>query len=284
MNLAMWSNPATQHNCQILNQRGIMLWGPGTGYQACGEVGAGRMLEAADLAERAKAFLLGAGHILEGKRVVLTAGPTREAIDPVRYITNRSSGRMGYAVAAACARQGAKVTLVSGPVNLPTPSGVDRIEVETALQMHHEVMQLVPECDIFIATAAVADFRVALASEQKMKKSGQAGEVSITLVHNPDILAEVAAMAPAPFTVGFAAETENVAQYAKTKLVAKKLDMIAANQVGGELGFDSVENALQVYWPDGEKALPRASKEQLALQLVEMIKERYDAKTQTQNS
>ena len=274
MNRLMWANPATQANCDILRQRGIQLWGPASGEQACGEVGAGRMLEPAEL--RAAVFDLLAGQhtgALAGKRVLITAGPTREPIDPVRFISNHSSGRMGFAIAQAAVEAGAQVTLVSGPVHLSTPAGVERIDVESAQEMLDAV--LARRTDIFIAVAAVADYRTVAPARQKMKKT----EASLTLQleRNPDILATVAAQAQRPFCVGFAAETDQVIEYARQKLARKNLDMIAANQVGAGRAFGTTDNALHVLWPGGEQALPQDDKSRLARALVNLIATRFHA-------
>jgi phosphopantothenoylcysteine decarboxylase/phosphopantothenate--cysteine ligase len=278
MNQAMWSNPATQANCRLLAERGILLYGPSAGSQACGEVGEGRMLEP-DVLAQALAGLFETGQ-LAGARVLITAGPTREPLDPVRFIGNRSSGRMGYAIAAAAAEAGAQVTLVSGPVALPTPERVARIDVETAEQMHAAVLERAAQCDIFIATAAVADYRPAEALSHKRKKTE--ADWSVRLQRTPDILADVAAMPVAPFTVGFAAETERLADNALAKYHRKALDMIAANQVGEPgRGFEAEDNALTVYWAEGNRELPLASKPQLARSLIAIIAERYYHKQST---
>ena len=294
MNRLMWQNPATQDNCRLLARRGITLWGPGVGEQACGEIGAGRMLEPLELRNLVVQMLgvreqpaepppgtplvepaLLAPHDLQGLTVLLTAGPTREALDPVRFISNRSTGRMGFAVAEAAARAGARVMLVSGPVSLKTPPGVERIDVESAVEMHAGVMQRVRQADIFIATAAVADYRAAHPADQKIKKTRDA--LTLELVRNPDILAEVAALrSHRPFTVGFAAETHDVLHYAEDKRRRKNLDLIAANQVGvAGSGFESEQNELHVLWEGGEKVLPLADKTLLGQQLVALIAERY---------
>ncbi len=275
MNQQMWANPATQDNCELLRQRNIRLLGPAEGEQACGEVGYGRMWEPDQLVD-ALVSPQERGP-LQGRTVVVTAGPTREAIDPVRYLTNRSSGKMGYAVAAAAVRAGAKVVLVSGPTILPTPQGVQRIDVESAHQMHQAVLEVVDHCDLFIATAAVADYRPVAAAEQKIKKSGAA--LTLALEPTKDILAEVAARSEGPFTVGFAAETEDVEAYARAKLERKALDMIAANGVGQVgCGFDADCNALTVIWRDGRVVLPQTDKLSLARQLMDIVIERYHAK------
>ena len=279
MNQAMWSDAATQKNVETLRQRAVHIFGPGKGEQACGDVGAGRMLEPAELVNESMAlFATGA---LAGLQILITAGPTREPIDPMRYISNRSSGRMGYAVAEACVEAGAKVILVSGPVCLPTPERLTRIDIETAAEMLAAVESKLGECDIFISAAAVADYRPAHRAEQKLKKSDEA--ISLELERTEDVLAKVAAQDVAPFTVGFAAETENIAENAQGKLQAKGLNMIAANKIGktesGEpLGVESEDNALSVFWHGGGQDLPRAHKSQLARQLVALIGQRYHEK------
>ena len=282
MNRVMWSAAATQANRQTLESRGATVFGPGQGDQACGEVGAGRMLEPVDIAQRLGAFFAErAGNgLLQGVNVMVTAGPTRERIDPVRFISNRSSGRMGYAVAAAAAAEGARVTLVSGPVSLPVPPGVERVAVESAQQMHDAVHQHVDDTDVFIATAAVADYRPARPEDQKIKKTG-ADSMTLHLDQAPDVLASVSALAKAPFTVGFAAETQRVEEFALAKLEKKSLDMIAANRVcdgrgqGPALGFDSEDNQLMVLWRGGKRELERAPKAALARELVAIVAERY---------
>lgn len=272
MNQQMFANPSTQENLAQLDARGVLVWGPGEGDQACGDVGLGRMLEPQQLLELAeRQFSPGK---LDGIEVLLTAGPTREAIDPVRYISNRSSGRMGYALAAAAQQHGARVTLVSGPVALPAPAGVERVAVESAQEMYDAVMQRASKADIFIACAAVADYRVDNAAAQKIKKSD--ASMTLELVPNPDILAAVAALEPHPYCVGFAAETRDLEKYALDKLDRKKLDMIAANLVGGEgSGFESDTNQLEVFWRDGRQSIARATKSEVAKQLIELVAERY---------
>lgn len=273
MNQQMWADSATQTNILLLEERGVRVFGPDAGTQACGEVGPGRMLEPEEIATLAADVFDHA--LLTGKHVVVNAGPTREAIDPVRYITNQSSGKMGFAIAAAAMEAGAKVTLVSGPVNLLTPSRVHRVDVTNALEMHEACLDVVAEgCDIFIATAAVADYRATEVSDKKIKKS--TGEIHLTLVKNPDIVADVAQHEKRPFTVGFAAETHDVVEYARGKLKSKNLDMIATNDVSGKnVGFNSDNNALTVIWPGGHKVLPLAGKSQIAQQLIELIAIRY---------
>ncbi len=274
MNQQMWKNAATQANVARLKERGISMAGPAFGAQACGEVGPGRMLEPTALVERVmKQFTT---NILSGTSVLVTAGPTREAIDPVRYISNRSSGKMGYAIARAAQEAGAQVTLVSGPVALEVPERIDHIAVDTAQQMLTMVMDEAAATDIFIAAAAVADYRCSRTEKQKIKKNE--ARMSLTLKRNPDILATVAALASPPFTVGFAAETQRLEEQAKEKLQRKHLDMIAANQVGAGLGFESEDNALEVFWPDGHLSLPQTHKEKLARELIRVVAERYHEK------
>ncbi len=271
MNRLMWANPATRDNVALLADRGWAVWGPGEGDQACGEIGPGRMLEPLDIAARA-AQLFETG-LLAGQRLLITAGPTREALDPVRFLSNHSSGKMGFALAREAASAGARVTLISGPVHLPTPDRVTRIDVVSAAEMRDAVLDHVRDCDVFIATAAVVDYRPAQAAAHKIKKHQET--LSLELVRNPDILAEVAALAEAPFSVGFAAETDDVAHYAKVKLNAKNLNMIAANRVGGvDSAFDGDDNALQVFWPGGDASISRSSKHSVARQLLELIAQR----------
>lgn len=276
MNRVMWSNPATEANRKVLEERGIHLIGPGVGSQACGETGAGRMLEPDVIAATVFNITAEKGQgLLEGKKVVITAGPTREAIDPVRYITNRSSGKMGYAMANAAAAQGADVVLVSGPVNLADPVGVEVVSVESAEEMFDATHAAVADADMFIAAAAVADYRPAKIVEQKIKKSDAA--MSLELVRCADILASVAALDAAPFTVGFAAETENVRDYARAKMKKKGLDMIIANRVGRDRGFDRDDNAVTVIWDGGEKSFATSLKIELARNLIELAAKHFYA-------
>lgn len=271
MNQQMYRNQATQDNIATLVRRGVSVWGPAAGEQACGDIGPGRMLEPLELVERCDAFF--APKPLLGKKLLLTAGPTREALDPVRYITNHSSGKMGFAIADAAATLGAEVTLISGPVTLTTPAKVKRINVQSALEMHAAVMAHAQQHDIFIGCAAVADYRPDVIAEQKIKKTEQSDTLCITMVKNPDIVASVAALTERrPFTVGFAAETQDVEKYALGKLTKKKLDMICANDVSiSGQGFDSNDNALMVYWSNGQHALPLSSKRELAQALMLFI-------------
>lgn len=276
MNQQMWAHPSVQANLGVLRQRGVRVIGPARGSQACGDIGEGRMSEPADILAALFARAADSAGRLAGTRVLITAGPTLEDIDPVRYVGNRSSGKMGFAVAAAAAAEGAEVTLVAGPVPLPTPAGVTRIDVRSALEMHAAVFAALPGQDIFIAAAAVADYRPAAALPNKRKKSGDTW--SLELVLNPDILAEVAATSPRPFVVGFAAETEQVETYARGKLARKRLDMIAANRVGeAGCGFESCDNALSVYWQGGGEEIALGDKADVAAQLVQLIVRRRGA-------
>lgn len=268
MNRVMWANAATQANIATLQQRGVRVLGPASGGQACGEVGPGRMLEAVEIADLVEPMLQGEGP-LRGRKVVITAGPTREPIDPVRFITNRSSGKQGFAVARALRAAGAEVVLVAGPVQLPTPPGVRRIDVESAEQMFRVVHEAVAGADIFVGTAAVADYRPATVAAQKIKKSS--ATMNLELTRTTDILASVAARADRPFVVGFAAETTQVEQHAREKLLRKNLDMIAANEVGECKAFDCEDNALLVLWRGGRQELPCCGKQELAAALVELI-------------
>ena len=271
MNRVMWANKATQANVATLAGRGIRILGPGSGNQACGEIGAGRMWEPTHLAEVMLAPPTNAG-LLAGLNVLITAGPTRERLDPVRYLTNRSSGKMGFAVAEAAREAGAHVTLVAGPVQLQTPLGITRINVESAREMYAAVHRQVGDADIFIAAAAVADFQPVTVAKQKIKKQG--GHVKLELEPAPDIIKSVADMAKHPFVVGFAAETNDVEDNARIKLKRKKLDMIAANQVGDGIAFDCEDNALTVIWPGGKMEVARGPKLDVARELIAIIAKR----------
>ena len=272
MNQQMWRDPATTANVDTLLQRNMQMIGPAAGEQACGDVGPGRMEEPQTIAEAAAGLF--SGGALAGKRVVITAGPTREALDPVRYISNHSSGKMGYALAQAAVDAGASTTLVSGPVNLQVPDHANCKPVESARDMLDACLALVPDCDVFIACAAVADYRPAQVQEQKIKK-GDEDETTLLLVKNPDIVAAVAASESRPFTVGFAAETQDVLGYARAKMKRKGLDMIIANDVSDSgIGFNSEENEVTVLWPQGEQPLTRANKAAIARQIMELIAER----------
>lgn len=273
MNQAMWRDDSTQDNARLLRERGVTLFGPASGEQACGDTGPGRMMEPTDLAELAAGqFERG---LLTGKTVFITAGPTREPLDPVRYISNHSSGKMGYALAAAAVDAGAKVKLISGPVNLAAPERMTRVSVQSAEDMLAASLDDLESCDIFIASAAVADYRPTAVAEHKMKK-GNEEIMELHLVKNPDIVATVAGTPDKPFTVGFAAETRDVLSYARGKLERKNLDMIVANDVSrSDIGFNSDENAVTVITPDSEQELPQASKRQLAGQIIEQVARSY---------
>ena len=271
MNRVMWANKATQANIETLVARGVRILGPGSGNQACGEIGVGRMWEPLKLAEALLDPPVNAG-LLTGLNVLITAGPTRERLDPVRYLTNRSSGKMGFAVAAAAREAGAHVTIVSGPVQLQTPVGVTRINVESARDMYAAVHRHVADADVFIAAAAVADFQPVTIAKQKIKKQG--GSVNLELEPAPDIIKSVADMQRRPFVVGFAAETNDVEDNARIKLKRKKLDMIAANQVGDGIAFDCEDNALTVIWPGGKLEVARGPKIDVARELIALIAQR----------
>jgi phosphopantothenoylcysteine decarboxylase/phosphopantothenate--cysteine ligase len=278
MNNKMWSHAATQANLAVLRTLGMHIIGPASGDQACGEQGAGRLVEPMQLIDELNQLMVPAA--LSGKQVVITAGPTYEPIDPVRFIGNRSSGKMGFAIAQAAYEAGANVILISGPVHLATPTGVQRIDVDTAQQMHQAVMASVEDSDIFISCAAVADYRPEQQHQQKIKKESS-GELTLSLIPNIDIVNEVTRLAITPFVVGFAAETEQLENYAQSKLINKKLDMIAANKVGKDLGFAVDSNELNVYWNNGQQHLPFTSKKQLARNLMSLIIEQYHAKNST---
>jgi phosphopantothenoylcysteine decarboxylase/phosphopantothenate--cysteine ligase len=276
MNRLMWAHPATVANVETLRQRGARVLGPGVGTQACGETGEGRMVEPAHIAMHALAALRPPVPGLAGRRVLINAGPTFEDIDPVRFLGNRSSGKMGFALAEVAAASGAEVELVAGPVVLPTPPGVQRVNVRSAAQMHAEVMARVVAADVFIAAAAVADYRPRECAEQKIKKS--ADTLAIEFVRNPDIVAEVAARQNRPLVVGFAAETVDVERYARDKLERKRLDMIAANDVAAPgLGFESDCNALSVLWAGGQTRIEAAPKLEVARLLLTLVAERIEA-------
>ena len=289
MNWRMWQHPATRANVATLVARGVRVLGPVAGALAEGESGMGRMLEPVEIADAvmgstgaaskargANTDIHDLNGVFDGKRVIVTAGPTREPIDPVRYLTNRSSGKMGFALAAAAAEAGAKVLLVSGPVQLATPAGVERLDVETAAEMHTAVMARLAGCDLFIGAAAVSDYAPSQPSPRKLKKSS--AHLELPLERTPDILAGVAASMPRPFCVGFAAETDDLELHARGKLCDKQLDMVAANRVGQGQAFDRDDNALSVYWSeggrDGGQELPLAPKPALARALIALIAER----------
>ena len=277
MNQQMYRALPTQHNLHLLAQRGVLTWGPDSGSQACGDIGPGRMLDPLAIVDLAVAWAAPVND-LQHLNIMITAGPTREALDPVRFISNHSTGKMGFSIAAASAKRGAKVTLVAGPVQLATPTGVQRIDVITALEMQQAVMAQADTQQIFIGCAAVADYRAAAVSEEKIKKQGD--EVTLKMVKNPDIVAGVAAMQQArPYVVGFAAETQNVEEYAQQKRVRKNLDLICANDVAkAGQGFNSDTNALHLFWQKGDKVLPLCDKSLLGQQLLDEIVSLYDEK------
>lgn len=275
MNRVMWANAATQANVAVLRERGVHLFGPGAGDQACGEVGDGRMLEPLELAGLVESLLGPPRGPLAGRRVIVTAGPTRERLDPVRFISNRSSGKMGFAVARAAREAGAAVLLIAGPVGLPTPAGVRRLDVESAEDMLAAVTREVAGADIYISTAAVADYRPARPAGQKIKKTESA--LDLALERTTDVLAAVAARPDRPFVVGFAAETENVEQNARAKLLRKNLDLIAANEVGDDKAFDKDENALIVLSRTDRTALGPAPKGRLAAEFIALVAAHFAA-------
>lgn len=277
MNQQMYRAAATQHNLEVLAGRGLRIWGPDSGSQACGDIGPGRMLDPLAIVDLAAAHF-SAVNDLQHLNIMITAGPTREPLDPVRYISNHSSGKMGFAIAAAAAKRGAKVTLVSGPVTLSTPPFVRRVDVTTALEMEAAVQANVQQQHIFIGCAAVADYRAAAIADEKIKKQGD--ELTIKMVKNPDIVAGVAALIDRrPYVVGFAAETNNVEEYARQKRTRKNLDLICANDVSlSDQGFNSDSNALHLFWQEGDKVLPLEQKALLGQLLLDEIVTRYDEK------
>ena len=278
MNQQMYKRSIVQENLQSLTEQGVSIIGPNAGFQACGDIGKGRMSEPSEIFQAIEDHF-SQSQDLADLSVVITAGPTREAIDPVRYISNHSSGKMGFAIAEAFAKRGAKVTLIAGPVNLATPQNVSRIDVISAQQMAEQAVNLAQKNTIFIGCAAVADYRVEQVAEQKIKKTGDNDEFTLKLVKNPDIIATVAHLTQnRPFVVGFAAETQNVADYAKDKLQRKNLDLICANDVSGGQVFGQDQNTLHLFWQNGEKILPLAEKGKLAEGLVTEIVTRYKDK------
>jgi phosphopantothenoylcysteine decarboxylase / phosphopantothenate---cysteine ligase len=270
MNRLMWAHAATQANVATLVSRGVQVLGPGAGFQACGETGEGRMREPLDL--RADVARLLSSGPLCGKHAVITAGPTREPIDPVRFISNRSSGKQGYALARALVALGARVTLISGPTHLPVPSGVARVDVESAQQMCEAALEAAKTADLFVGAAAVADYRPVVVAGQKIKKKSDA--MALELTRNDDILVRVRTQQPALFMVGFAAETSELEAHARDKLVKKRLDLIAANWVGQGRAFDRDDNQLSVYWDGGTRELAQGDKDRLARELAALIVER----------
>lgn len=273
MNQAMWSHSQTQRNCQQLITQGITVLGPASGSQACGDTGLGRMLEPEDIVKQLSQQNIPA--LLQGISILITAGPTQEALDPVRYLSNRSSGKMGYAIAQAAQQMGASVQLISGPVSLTPPLSIKTTTIKTAQQLLTACQQQAKEVDIFIATAAVADFRPVKPASQKIKKQQDSDTMTLELVKNPDVLATISHEFPHLFTLGFAAETENVVAYAKKKLKQKKIDMIAANHVGENRGFEKDDNAIELIWHDGQQTLPMMDKKSLALELLKHLAPHY---------
>jgi phosphopantothenoylcysteine decarboxylase/phosphopantothenate--cysteine ligase len=281
MNQQMWLAPAVQHNCQILQSCGVSFWGPAIGSQACGEVGPGRMLEPAQLVTCLETFFLRGP--LQGLKVVITAGPTQEPIDPVRYLSNHSSGKMGYALAKKASELGAEVILISGPVHLTPPPRVKVIPVVTAAEMYAATQALLSQMDIFIGAAAVADYQVTTVAPQKIKKTQ--AQLSLQLTRNPDILSAVALQPAGPFVVGFAAETEHLAEATFKKFIDKKLDMIVGNLVGAsDGGFVSDNNSCLVFWDGGKRSFSLKPKDQLASELIDLIAEKYHEKNTVKNS
>jgi phosphopantothenoylcysteine decarboxylase/phosphopantothenate--cysteine ligase len=281
MNQAMWAHQATADNVETLRARGVAILGPASGDQACGETGSGRMREPAELLGDCVELL--GPQVLSGQHVLITAGPTREALDPVRYLSNHSSGRMGYAIAASAARAGARVTLISGPVQRPTPAGIERIGVESAREMQTAVEARIDAADIFIATAAVADYRPAEIAERKIKKGDEDGR-TLALARNPDILAQACARSPRPYCVGFAAETDAVADNAQAKRHSKGADLICANTVGAGVGFGDVDSTLDLFDDRGSVRLGPADKETLARDLIAAIAERLQTPAHEQEN
>ena len=274
MNQAMWRDSSTQSNLDILTQKGVKILGPDEGEQACGDVGLGRMLDVDQLLIEVRGFFQ--SHELNGRHVMITAGPTRESIDPVRYISNESSGKMGFAMAQAAVEAGANVTLIAGPVNIDTPEHVERVDVISAADMHRAVFKNLPNCDIFIGSAAVADYRPVQVADRKIKKGDDNHTMTIELVRNPDIIAEVASSESRPFTVGFAAETHNLIEYAQKKLKQKNLDLIIANDVADkQIGFNSNDNEVTLISCNDSKVLPKMSKTKLARLLIDQLAQHY---------
>ena len=278
MNQQMYKAAATQQNLATLESRNTLILGPDEGFQACGDIGPGRMVEPTTIVESINNYFQ-ANSELTGTTITITAGPTIEELDPVRYISNYSSGKMGFAIAKAAAEMGATVNLISGPVNLTTPDNVNRINVKSAKQMYDEALVLAKKSTIFISCAAVADYRAETIAKNKIKKTDDSNELVIKLVKNPDIVASIARLKEhRPFVVGFAAETNDVKAYALKKLTTKNLDLICANDVSDQnIGFNSDQNALTLYWQNGEQTLPLSSKQQLARELLQAVITRYKA-------
>lgn len=276
MNQQMYLAPATQDNLSVLGERGIFIWGPGEGIQACGDVGPGRLLDVPDLVKLARDFFMPTDQSLAGVNIVITAGPTQEAIDPVRYISNHSSGKMGFSLAESALSMGANVTVIAGPVNLSLSSAIKRINVKSAVDMHQAALDSLASADIFIACAAVADYRAQQVHNEKMKKQADTDTITLTLIKNPDIIADVASAKNRPFCVGFAAETNDVETYALGKLKRKNLDLIAANDVSvSEQGFNSDNNALTVFAKDKRFDIALNTKKEVSIQLLKIISKEY---------
>jgi len=272
MNQVMWSSSATKENLRQLNERDVIILGPASGEQACGDIGEGRMLEPEELVDGLEELFN--QHLLSGVRVMVTAGPTREAIDPVRYISNHSSGKMGYAIAQAALEAGASVKLVSGPCSLTANDRIELVQIETAEEMNQKVLDEIEQIDVFIAVAAVADYRVETIEQQKIKKNEDS--ISLKLIKNPDILLNVSSQKIKPFCVGFAAETENLEAHAKEKLKAKHLDMIVANRVDkSDSGFNSDYNGATVIWVEGQQTFEKTTKSRLATELISLVASHY---------
>lgn len=281
MNQQMYLAAATQENLKVLKARGLHIWGPAQGLQACGDVGPGRLLEVPDLVQLCCDFFAPADQSLAGVNIVLTAGPTQEAIDPVRYISNHSSGKMGFSLAQAALNMGANVTVIAGPVQLTLPSSIKRIDVKSAIDMHQAALASIVDADIFIACAAVADYRAQQVHDEKMKKQSDTDSITLTLVKNPDIIADVAMAVNRPFCVGFAAETNDVEAYALGKLQRKNLDLIAANDVSiSDQGFNSDNNALTVFSKKQRFDIALSSKKEVAIQLLKVISEQFKSSSQ----
>jgi len=281
MNQQMYLAAATQENLKVLKARGLHIWGPAQGLQACGDVGPGRLLEVPDLVQLCCDFFAPADQSLAGVNIVITAGPTQEAIDPVRYISNHSSGKMGFSLAQAALNMGANVTVIAGPVQLTLPSSIKRIDVKSAIDMHQAALASIVDADIFIACAAVADYRAQQVHDEKMKKQSDTDSITLTLVKNPDIIADVAMAVNRPFCVGFAAETNDVEAYALDKLQRKNLDLIAANDVSiSDQGFNSDNNALTVFSKKQRFDIALSSKKEVAIQLLKVISEQFKSSSQ----
>lgn len=278
MNQQMYKAAATQQNLATLASRNTLIWGPDDGFQACGDFGPGRMVEPATIVKHVEKYF-SATSPLAGTEITITAGPTIEELDPVRYISNYSSGKMGYAIAQAAAEIGATVNLISGPVNLATPNNVNRINVKSANEMYDVALKFAKKSSIFISCAAVADYRAETIATKKIKKTDDSDELVIKLVKNPDIVANIASLKKGrPFVVGFAAETNNIKAYALKKLTTKNLDLICANDVSDKkIGFNSDQNALTLYWQNGEQTLPLSNKQELAKELLQAVITRYKA-------